>query len=146
MYRLLQSTMNSVAYVREYGRSEDIPHLRRDFVGGRRGWSRRNCQGLSSSWNQRNSKCELRPSQRKSGCEVEKNEAGSSLEDSDDHEEGCSRRRRRENRGQWVRWRKSRDQSSQRRHHLQSSNVARWQCRAQDSWIILKLGNLSEEK
>jgi hypothetical protein len=39
---------------------------------------------------QRNSKCELRPPQRKSGCEVEKNEAGISLENSDGHEEGAA--------------------------------------------------------
>jgi hypothetical protein len=92
----------------------------------------------------RNSKCELRPPQRKSGCEVEKNEAGISLENSDGHEEGLQQKKGEQGAVDEVE--KETRSSSQRRHHLQSSNVARWQCRAQDSWIILKLGNLSEEK
>jgi hypothetical protein len=41
----------------------------------------------------RNSKCELRPPPRKSGCEVEKNEAGISLENSDGHEEGLQQKK-----------------------------------------------------
>jgi hypothetical protein len=108
MYRLLQSTMNSVAYVREYGRSEDIPHLRRDFVGGRRRWSRWNCQGLSSSWNEEIRNANSAPRKENRAVKWRRMKRGFRWKTRMAMKKGCSRRR--ENRGQWMRWRKRRDQ------------------------------------
>jgi hypothetical protein len=101
MYRLLQSTMNSVAYVREYGRSEDIPHLRRDFVGRRRRWSRRNCQGLSSSWNEEIRNANSAPRQENRAVKWRRMKRGFRWKTRMAMKKGCSRRR--ENRGQWMR-------------------------------------------